>query len=244
MDWTKAKNILIAALLATNLLLLGILIYGNIKVSGEDARFLNNTIAVLEARNIAITTELPIKSTRMPVLSVEYNKEDTELIKMQLEIQETLPIYQRTEASAKAMAENFLKKCDLMNENVIYQKTKENEGIYTVSYSDAINGIAIEDSYMDCIIKDGKVEAINRLWLKPVELGKTKKQIIPIAQALIKFMSEHPNNSKITIEKIELVYWLDSVNLGVESLISDTAFPAWKIIYNGGQISHINAFEQ
>lgn len=243
MDWTKAKNILIAALLATNLLLLGIMVYGNTKVSAEDAIFLKNTIAVLEARNIVVVAELPRKSIRMPVLTVEYDNDDAELIKMQLMSQEALPISEMTEASARNLAESFIEKCGLMTKNVRYEGIKENKGIYTVSYSDAINGIAIEDSYMNCIIKDGKVEAINRLWLKPVAFGKTKKRIIPIAQALIKFMSENKDNSKITIGKIELVYWLDSVNLGVESLVSDTAFPAWKIVYNGGQIAHINAFE-
>lgn len=244
MDWTKAKNILIAALLVTNLLFLASMFYGNAKVNSENALFLENTIAVLHERNINIEGELRAKQISMPVLSVEYDNADPALIKALIASQKSLPGSSWSETAIREMAEAFLAKCGLMTENVRYDGIQKNSGLYNIHYSDTINGIAIEDSYMNCSIKDGKVQAVSRLWLKPVDFGKTKKQVIPIALALIKFMTDHPGGEKVTIQKIELVYWLDAVNFGLESPVSDTAFPSWKISYNYGQVSHINAFEQ
>jgi len=244
MDWTKAKNILIAALLVTNLLLLSSMLYGNAKVEAGDSQFLANTVEVLKARNITIDAELPTAQVRMPVLSVEYDDPDITLINELLAEQALLPDSQLTSIEARDMADRFIEQCGLMTENVAFSSVDEFDDVYFVNYIDEIDGIAIEDSFMTCIVKDGKVVSIDRLWLKPVELGKTKKLVIPIAQALIKFMSDNPDNGDITIQEIKLVYWLDSVNFGVESPVSDTAFPAWKIVYDDGQVVHINAFEQ
>jgi regulatory protein YycI of two-component signal transduction system YycFG len=244
MDWTKAKNILIAALLVTNLFLISGMLYGNAKAEAGDSQFLANTVEVLKARNITIDAELPSAQFRMPVLSVEYDNADITVINELLSDQALLPDSQPSSIEAREMADRFIEACGLMTENVAFSSIDEFDNVFIFNYVDEIDGVAIEDSYMTCIVKDGKIESIDRLWLKPVELGKTKKLVIPIAQALIKFMSDNPENEDITIQDVKLVYWLDSVNFGVESPVSDTAFPAWKIVYNDGQVVHINAFEQ
>ena len=244
MDWTKAKNILIAALLLTNLLLLGNMLYDNANVQAKEKLFIENTLAVLEARNITIETPLPKGQPRMPVLSVEYDNDDAAVIQEQIANQQALPKSQWIEADIRTMAEKLLEACGLLTENVRYDGFQMKNGSFILTYSDVIKGIAIEDSYMTCVVKDGKVESINRLWLRPVDFGKTKKQVIPLAQALISFMSDKTGSEKITINKIELVYWLDTGSVGLETPISDTAFPAWKISFNNGQVAHINAFEQ
>ncbi len=244
MDWTKAKNIIIAALLITDLILAGSMFYNNAMAKSSEDLYLQNTISVLKDRNISIDAELPTKQSRMPVLTVEYDQMDALLIQKKINEQKTLPKDQWNEAGVKKLTDNFLQSCGLMTENVKFDSIQGNNGNYTLKYSDIIKGIPIEESYMNCSVKEGKVETIDRIWLKPLKLGKTKKQVIPIAQALIKFMSINPENAEITIQKIELVYWLDTVNLGLEAPISDTAFPAWKITYNDGKIIHIQAFEQ
>lgn len=43
--------------------------------------------------------------------------------------------------------------------------------------------------------------------------------------------------------KIELVYYADKNGVS-ENILYDTAFPAWRIEYNGGRIKYISAFEQ
>jgi hypothetical protein len=48
----------------------------------------------------------------------------------------------------------------------------------------------------------------------------------------------------IVVERIELVYWLDTSSFDGEELIKDTALPAWKIVYNENQSEHIYAYEQ
>ena len=82
MDWSKAKNILIAALLITNLML-GMAIYSN--VSGPGSREMNemiqNTIRLLEDHDILVEEDrIPGRSERLGVLSVRYRTVPRDLI--------------------------------------------------------------------------------------------------------------------------------------------------------------------
>jgi hypothetical protein len=43
---------------------------------------------------------------------------------------------------------------------------------------------------------------------------------------------------------MQMVYWLDQRDYSGEDTISDTAFPTWKITYNGGQVKHVPAFSE
>jgi hypothetical protein len=84
----------------------------------------------------------------------------------------------------------------------------------------------------------------DRYWLNPVEMSDIEKEVIPAAAALIKFMSGKTDDEKIYVEDISLVYWLDASSFDVESPVTDTAFPAWKITYNRGNVRYILAWEQ
>lgn len=76
MDWTKAKNILIIALLVTNLII-GAAYYGSLRArSAEWAVQAQNTEAYLQELGVALETPIPRTPVRMPVLFVRFEPPD------------------------------------------------------------------------------------------------------------------------------------------------------------------------
>lgn len=242
MDWTKAKTILIIALLVTNIFL--ILLYTMVRDDEKPSEEIiqAETIALLEDKRIYVKGVLPTEHFKMAVLTVEYDNEESESIdRMMLE---QVPIgdeYKSREAVIK-IAEVFIKGAGLWEPGIVFNKIEQNEGVFTVSYRNEFEGVPVEDSYIKCMIKDGRVVDFERFWLKPTGLGKSKKATISASAALIDLMRSKNAGEAIAVEKMEMVYWLDTSVYGGEDTISDTALPAWKITYNGGQIKHVRAY--
>ncbi|MBR0597702.1 two-component system regulatory protein YycI [Sinanaerobacter chloroacetimidivorans] len=244
MDWTKAKNILIVALLVTNLVLVLTYAFRDNSFSSTDEDVLKDTIELLESKNIYIETTIPSKHSRMPVLSVEYDKINQDLVDKQLEQQKALPKGERSDDNIVEMTKDFLERCGMLTENVTFESVERRGEQITVAYKNYFNDIAIEENYIIFSVYEGKIDQVQRFWVNPIETGKTKKEIIPAVDALIKFMSENEEDAKVYVEDISLVYWLDSESFDAESPVSDTAFPAWKITYNQGKIKYVMAYEQ
>jgi len=244
MDWTKAKSILIMALLITNLVLIGTYFFQNNRFGNDEKMMQEATIKLLEEKNIFVETDIPERHKRMPKLTVQYDKLDENFIQQQLVNQKPLGTPDRTDENLIAMADRFIEDCGLMTENVTFESIERKGDQISITYKNYINNIAIEDSYIICIIQDGKIADFRRYWLNPVETNDIDKEVIPAAAALIKFMSGNTEEEKIHVQDISLVYWLDSSVFDAESPVTDTAFPAWKITYNGGKIQHILAWEQ
>lgn len=242
MDWTKAKTILIVALIVTNLLLIATYLYQNHGVESDEEKMQEVTIKLLEEKNIFVETEIPKVNHRMPKLTVQYDKMNENVIQEQLDRQVTQK--NLTDDKIIEMSKDFIEKCSLMTENVTYDSIERTDKDIRVTYKNYIDGIAIEESYIICTITDGKITDMNRYWLNPVEASETKKEVMPAVAALIKFMSENKEEEKISVQDISLVYWLDASSFETESPVTDTAFPAWKITYNHGQIKYIYAWEQ
>jgi len=80
--------------------------------------------------------------------------------------------------------------------------------------------------------------------LKAIGFHDKKQKTISAASGLLLFMTQNETEKEIHIESIDMVYWLDESNLDTETAVSiDTAFPAWKIVYNGGEVTYIDAYE-
>lgn len=244
MDWTKAKTILIVALIVTNLVLIFTYLNQNKRFDSNEQEMQKVTIKLLKERNIFLETDIPKERGKMPKLTVQYDKMDENVVDEQLEKQKGLPVDRQTEDNIIAMTKDFIAKCNLMTDNVTFDSYKKDGGTVKVSYKNCINDIAIEDSYITCTVQGGKITDFKRFWLKPVETSETKKDIITAAAALIKFMSENRNNEKIYVQKLSLVYWVDSSSFETESPVTDTAFPAWKISYNNDETKYVPAWEQ
>lgn len=240
MDWTKAKNILIIALILTNIVLI---LSSSIQGQAEDQSNQAALIAHLKTKNIFVETEIPKKKSRMPVLTVKYDKIDDKEIKKVIKTQKlTLPD-KATEESVFSMTDSFLEKCGAMGKGVKHDKIIHGEDSLIVSYKNVFEGIPVEDSYIRCIIKNGSIVEFERYWLKPIKTPRKKQEVISASSALMKFASENKKEEKIYIKKIELAYWIDRSYFSTETSVEDTVLPAWKITYNQGEVKHIPAFK-
>jgi len=244
MDWTKAKSILIVALVVTNLVLIATYFFQDSRFEEDEKELQKVTIKLLEEKGIFVETDIPAGRHRMPKLTVQYDKMDVNIIEEQLANQKTMSETELTDEVLISMTKEFIEACALMTENVTFDKITRTGGEIRVTYKNYINEIAIEDSYINVTIKDGKIEGFERYWLDPVESNDSEKEVIPAVAALIEFMSENAEEERIYVKDISLVYWLDSSAFDAEFPVTDTAFPAWKITYNRGKIHYILAWEQ
>lgn len=242
MDWTKAKTILLIALLITNLFLGAIYVFAQIRQNEDEEMLQKETIALLEAKQIYVETVLPLKHNKMPVLNIRYDRMDPDLLEEQLASQTPLPENRRSREYILGMAGDFLYKCGILAENVVLDRVEERGTETIVSYKNVYEGISIEESYIQCTVKDGMVTELTRYWLHPIDFGRTKKATMSASAALIHFMSGKDSKESIKVEDMSLVYWLDPSAYGMETTVYDTAFPAWKVTYNGGKIRYIPAY--
>lgn len=237
MDWSKAKNILIIALIATNIFLLFTYLdknYSEKQDTDEDV-----LLAVLADKNIHLDTKIPTQYDKLPAITVEYNDDQEEQVTANLfRTIYNVPI-QAKDSRYKDSATRFLKDCGLMNTNIFLEGIFEQGSETIVRFKTRYKGILIEDSAIECKYEAGQLKDVTRHWLTPIGQGKKKLDIMSPEQALLIFMSEKQTNDKITIEKMVLVYWINQTSFNGETLISDTALPAWQITYNGGKKKYI-----
>lgn len=240
MDWTKSKNLLIVALVVTNMVLLFAYHFkdDSFKSYDEDA-----LINYLKNKNIVMETDIPEKETRMAVLAVEYDKIDEKKIEKVISGQQSGSNSDLTKEELMALTDGFLEKCGAMTESVALDKVLQKGKITTVRYKNVFEGIPIEESYMICTIEEGKVTKFDRYWLEPIKFADSKKEVIPASVAMMKFMRDNQEQDKVHVKSIELVYWLDQSTFNTSSSISDTVLPTWKITYDQGKIKHIPAFK-
>lgn len=243
MDWTKAKSILIVALIVTNLVLAGAYLLQNLSLENEE-EMQDGTIKLLAAKNIYLKTEIPEEQPRMPKLTVQFDTINEDDVNELIASQASLPEAEQSDENLIALTTQFIKDCGLMTENVTFHSIERSGDEIKVTYKNYIENVAIEESYILCTLKGGKIVEFRRFWLDPVEVSNSEKEVMPARAALIKFMSENAGVDPIYIQNISLVFWLDTSAFNAESPVTDTAFPAWKILYNDNKVQYITAWEQ
>lgn len=256
MDWTRAKTILIIGLLLTNCMLGGLYYQQYMKNNAVYKSEVQDTLEFLKNHHIYLDTEIPEKTRKMSVLTVRYDDTDWDMVQDVLAEQETDETGENgsmTEETLRKLCDTILDRCGFVEDTLAYDSCQIDGSQAEVRYKNIYDGIALEKSGIVCKITDGRIEEIQRHWIRPVEYGKTRQRVIPAADALIQFATEWVKKksentdgnlpSEIHIGKIELVYWL---NPAVESSggVEDTALPAWRITYNGGEETFIDAFIQ
>lgn len=242
MDWTKAKTILIIALLVTNIFLFVTYTMSNADNGPSEEELLSETIALLEEKKIYVKGNLPNVHQKMPVLMVEYDRLDPDFLRGKLSEQTPLDGERESREGILKTTEAFLKNCGIWSPNVVLNKVDQQESKTYIHYRNEYEGILVEDSYIICTVENGIITEIDRFWLKPTGFGQAKKATISASAALINLMRSKDERDAILVEDMELVYWLNPSDYEGETAISDTALPAWKITYNGGQIRHIPAY--
>lgn len=244
MDWTKAKTILITALIVTNVFLIFTFGFNNpVQTEPASEKVL---ISVLANNNITLATEVPEKHPKMPVLNIEYRVFNKEKINQSIHQEKyNVETDNNTEEELIRISNLFLKDNNLFNDYVVLEGVEKQGDGNVVKYKNEIEGILIEESYIYCYFENGKLNSVDSYWLEAKNLGESKNDTISASEALVIFMSRIEKlEEDIVVERIELVYWLDTSSFDGEELIKDTALPAWKIAYNGNQSEHIYAYEQ
>lgn len=244
MDWTKAKTILIVALIVTNVFL--IFTFGFNNTNQTEPVSEKVLISVLANNNITLATEVPKKHGKMPILNIEYRVFDQEKVNQSIhQGKYIVNTGKDTEEELVRISDLFLKDKGLYSDYVVLEGVEKQGKGSVVKYKNEIDGISIEESYIYCYFVNGKLNSIDSYWLEAKDFGDSKKSTISASEALVIFMSQIEKlGENIVIERIELVYWLDTSSFDGEELIKDTALPAWKIVYNENQSKHIYAYEQ
>lgn len=241
MDWSKSKNILIIALIATNIFLL----FTYITKNSQESSATNQEVlfTVLEGRNIFVDIELPVKYDKMPAITIAYNNDKDGLIEENLRSSKYSVSKDAGDKDYQRAAEKFLKDCELNSENLIFDSVTQEESTVIVRYRNYYKESMIGDSFVDITFDKGILTDITRQFLTPVEQSKKKLNVISPEEALLIFMSEKETNEEVHVEDMKLVFWVNDSSFDEDALVSDTAFPAWQITYNGGLTTYIDAYK-
>ncbi len=263
MDWSKAKTILIIALLLTNIFL--IFTYGNLDKKENPGSIDEATlISLLADRGVELDMAIPNKARAMQLLSVEVvhvPKEDVSALlgsegSGELFDIETIVGGHRAgdigdPEVIKAYADrskNFITALGLMTDSVVFDKINtQNTGNTDVAirFKTMAGNFRVEESYMECIFRDGRLVDFNSKWLIPASYSRKKVQVMDPAVALLSLVSdgdvEKAQGGTVKVDNMELIYWLDDRSADIDQAVKDTAFPTWKITYNGDSVKYFNA---
>jgi len=256
MDWAKAKTILIIALIITNGFLIAV--YGNFGVGGDGFTDHSALSEFLAERNIYVDAEIiPQDHREMSILFVQNLEIDHDQINHVLRsiAFEPLPPGARADADYVEAANLAIQLLGLNEEAAVFKTIAENAVFCrierdddgrqtTVSYKNVIDGITLEKSHITLLFEDGLPVHIESEWLEAVNFHNRKQQTISAAQALLLFLAQIDDKKNIYIDRIEMIYWLDETIIDTQTAIaSGTAFPTWKITYNGTEAVHILAYK-
>ncbi len=237
MNWTKAKTILIIALLVTNIFLIGSYQQRH-NSAANDLTNEDILIQMLGERGIDLETSVPKGKTAVPLLQgayVDIAPEDVEaLINSQSVISAGDSDENFTEAS-----EEFITYLGLMCDSLTLKSVFRKDGRVWVNFENRVNGLEVTGNYMICTFQGKRLVNFAYSWLMPTTVSGRKAELVSAATAL---MSLDNDGEPTKITDIKLVYWIpDTRDVNVDSAISDTAFPTWRVTTEGGKTQYIEA---
>ena len=255
MDWSKAKNILIMALLITNLVLGVAIYYGQSDDAGVDHEEIRtNTILLLAQHDIFVEEDqVSVRTERLPVLSVRYrivdgDRSEAAIRESQIQLEKDATDHEYDQA-----AKTLMKTAGITGDYFWLEGITREEDQVIVTYGVEYDDYALDNSKLNVSFQNGIPTTMDHNWAEPISMGQNKKQVSTASTALIKFMTvmekealeQRPEFQRepIHIEDMGLVYWLEGYtdNDGVSE---DTAVPYWCICYNQGQKAYIAAYEE
>ncbi len=244
MEWSKIKNILIGALILTNLLFIGLIIYSQFKESAAaDFDYTKEILNNLSRNGITVNTELPQPEKDMPILTLYYDSENGT---------ETITLQAGTDISNRKQAEKatseYLDSLNIKTDSGCSLKIGRSEydaekNLYYINYDNYYNDYQIENSYIHFTVSASGIISVDRQLAYAEENG-SRQEIISPETALLKYMNrlktEDPE-ADISICDISIVYMVDSPYSG--NITSDTAFPTWKIESDSKETVYIPAYK-
>lgn len=244
MDWSKTKNILIIALIATNIFLL--VTYMAKTEKETTIAEMDVLTSILEERNVFCDAEMPIYEGKVPAITLSYSDESEKIAEILREEDYVLVNGAMSgDVAHKEMAIQFLNDCGLYSEAIEFEKVvRDEDGITIVRFKNLYKDMAISGSYIDVTFKDGVIVNASNQFATVASKSKKKLEIISPEEALLVLMSEKPQEEVLNIKDIKLVYWINDSSFESAGLISDTAFPAWEITYSDETVDYISAYRE
>lgn len=240
MDWSKAKNVILAVLVLTNLFLGAMYVMKHFQYeSDSDDEVYEYTMNVLQENNIFFEGELIERPTRMHTLVVSYGKYDSGIVGNAIENSRSIAVSSSDEKYMDA-ASDFLEKCGFMSENVQVSSVIHDGMRTVVDYDNYYKDIPVEECWMKVVFENGKIVDFDRKWIEIVERSETKIEVISQMSALLMLMSEKDAEEKITVNDMYITYWIDSYDVDGDVLY-DTALPAWCFVCDDGTLRYISA---
>lgn len=237
MDWTKAKTILIIALIATNVFL----IYSLLERHSDRGEMTNEEVILqlMEQRNIELEVDIPRLHPSLRIIQGEYLSVDRE---------EIAALAQRMPAATsdyEGVAEDFLEYLGILDDETVYEETElfeDGDIDASVRFKNEVEGLQIAENYIEVYFKDGRITDMNYHWLDDVEVSPRKIETMSAAVALMSLVNQQPG-AKMTITGIELVYWVPDTDMELGETVSDTAFPTWEITLSSGEKKYVGAVQ-
>lgn len=242
MDWTKAKTILIIALLATNIFLIASHAsrHSGSEQTTNDAALLQ----ILASRNIEVATEIPTAHPNMRILHGEYTSVSNEEISAMIAAQDESVTYEDGDKACFEAAAGFLEQLGLFDDDVAEDRQanlpESAAADYVVTFRNEVEGVTVAGNYMNVYFREGKVSGLQYRWLDRTELSQRKVETIPAAVALMS-VENADTETPMVITDIRMVYWIPTTSIEIGEAVSDTAFPAWRFSVEGQKDIYIEA---
>ena len=237
MNWSKAKTILIIALIITDVFLL--LMYGKSSFTSKEFSD-NEALAELLGRNgIHINADaIPKKHYDLPVLYVQ----NAGAGEKDVSGENNVRVSGDNNTDYKKASDAFIKAAGSDYKTAVFHGIERENGCVTAIYKNAANNTAIENNRIALVFRNGVLEGFSYKWLTVTGAHNKPQKTISAAQALLLFMALDGRETDIHVDRMEMVYWLDeSVQIDMP-VFEDTAFPMWKISYNNGGYDYIDAY--
>ena len=243
MNWSKAKTILIAALIITDIFL--IVTYMDFGFDDEEFSDYEALSGFLAQKNIFVAENtIPERSKDMPVLFVQSDNLDYDWFVKTVSESYSQRIENGEDEDYAQITGQLLKEAGPAYDTAVFERVERSGGYARAIYKNAIDGVAVEKSHIAFVFVDGDLCDFECDWLAAVNFHNRKQRTISAAQALLLFMAQLDEAEAVYIDGIEMIYWLDEESLDSETAVSaDTALPTWKIAYNGGKVSYIDGYE-
>jgi len=263
MDWSKAKTIIIIALLLTNIFL--VFTYGDFGKKESSGAFDEQTLIILLGdRGVELGTGIPEKPKAMQLLSVAVIHVPEEEIQALRSSEGSAELFDvagmlddevfgdidtaHVKEAYVDRARNFITALGLMSDSVVFDSiaSKSQDGVeVVVRFKTMADDFKVEESYMECIFSQGQLVDFESNWLNPEGYSRKKVSVMDPAVALLSLVSdgdvEKAAEGNVRVDSIELIYWLDSQTADIEQAVKDTAFPTWRITFNGDSVKYFNA---
>ena len=137
------------------------------------------------------------------------------------------------EEQAKTIALKFLQDKKYDTSDMLLYYIKEDGNSYRLEFSKMYNTRYLERANTIVEVDSRGVRRLDRIWLNPLDEGKTPIYISTAPKAILSLLSMEDVYGK-TIKDISLCYYFDPVGSDYKNAKKGNALPAWRVLFDDG----------